>query len=376
MIIPLILANIVTFFFRSNGFINLIFIFLSLFNAFFLLYYLALYIYIHARKKSIQADLMLPKDIINSDLALSLKISPIFIFTLISIKIKTDKCEIIFIYDSKNHKFKARPFYRGNHTILSYYIYFYDPVYYLKLKINIPQKNIINYFKSDSESVNTGILPLTREDYRLYKAFDDSSLIRDYLFGDDIRKILWRVLALVDEIKVRSDWFENSSHNFIPFQVVGIYHKDYFFSNFIIYKIYNLVHALFLKGLNVSVNGIVFSNNEDKKLQDHLFKIYEDEKSKIIDFTPLKDSILLISALSINLNPDKELWIPKNSKIYYLTMKDFFNVDSQKYIVHSYDLCRAFNLLFKYPSISKVANTYLKELYEYDVLFEKRYQIV
>ncbi|MFN3410886.1 MAG: hypothetical protein ACK4YF_01850 [Exilispira sp.] len=284
----------------------------------------------------------------------------------------SDKCEIFFSYDIKKGIFKALPFYRGKHKIKKYHILFTDPLRFLTIRQDLSRKDFYNYYRFGSQGVNQGILPLTSNDIRKFRSMDESIMIRDYLFGDDVRKILWRVYAICDDIKVLTNWLEKTSYNFLSIYISGLYSEDYFFSNLIIYKIYHLIKILLQNNFNLSINGINFNDKDDRSIQKEIFKIYEKEKEGGFTFDYPQSSILLFTALSVKGNPAKELWIPKNKYIYYLTLKDFFTVDKKTY----YNSSRFVSLFVKKPELTRIAKFYFSNYCDLDILYEKRYQIV
>ncbi len=215
-------------------------------------------------------------------------------------------------------------------------------------------------------------MPLTSNDVRKLRTMDESVIIRDYLFGDDVRKILWRIYAITDDIKVRTNWLEKTSFNFLPLTIIGLYSENYFFSNLLIFKIYSLIKVMLLNKLNISINGKVFGENDDKNVQLELFNIYENEKERGINFNFDLNTILFFTAAAIEKSPVGQTWIPKNKSVYYITLKDFFSIPKQKYFNTSSFL----NLFVKKDNITKITKFYFENYYDCDELYEKRYQIV
>jgi len=323
-------------------------------------------------KDRIKNIFQIPEEVKNSNLRFDFKISSFFFLTQFYLILFSDKCEIPFYYDQKKGCFYAIPFYRGKHKITKFYLTFSDPFKFLVLKIKLQSVEFYNFFSYSGRFTQNGIFPLSSNDVRKFKAMDDSILIRDYLFGDDIRKILWRVYAITDDIKVRTDWLEKTSFNFLPIVICGIYSENYFFSNLIIYKIYHLIKALLENNFNLSLNGKVFKDNDDIIIQKELFNIYEKEKEEGISYQFNHNSLLFFSACAVKKNPRKELWIPKNKSIYYITLKEFFTVDKKNYFSTS----NFVGLFIRKPFLNSITRFYFSNYSEYDVLYEKRYPIV
>lgn len=372
MIFLFLILSIISFYFRENIVFKSIFTFCSLIIVIFLLYYFFLFLYIMKNKKKIENLFQVPEEVINNNLKFYFKLSSFFFLSQCCLFLLTDKCEIPFFYDQKLNCFKAVPFYRGKHKITKFYLKFSDPLKFLTINIKFPIIEFYHFFSYDGNFNQTGILPLSSNDVRKFKAMDDSVLIRDYLFGDDVRKILWRVYAITDDIKVRTDWLEKTSFNFLPINICGIYSENYFFSNLIIYKIYNLMKGLLLKNFNLSINGKIFKENDDIAIQKELFSVYESEKRNGISYQFNQNSILIFSASAVNKNPRKELWIPKNKAIYYITLKDFFSVDKKNY----YSTNNFISLFIKKPKLDIITKFYFSNYLDYDILYEKRYPIV
>lgn len=372
MIILFFILIFFSYLLRTNYIFKSIFIFSCLFSLFFILYYIILFFYIIKTKKNIISAFQIPEEIDNSELSFKFDFSKLFFITDLKLYLITDKSEILFNYDPKLCKFSSIPFYRGKHKIKKFHIQFSDPIRFFTIKINIKTNDFYNFFKYGNFSTHLGILPQTSNDIRKYNSMDDSILVRDYLFGDDIRKILWRIYAVTDDIKVRTNWLEKSSFNFIPLKIMGLFSENYFFTNLIIYKLYGLIKVLLQNRFNISINGKTFDANDDKKIQKELFHLYEQEKEKGINFEDESSSILLFSACAINKNPIKELWIPKNKSIYYITLKNFFSVEKKRY----YNTQSFISLFVKRNSLNKITRFYFSNYFEYDELYEKRYQIV
>ncbi len=372
MIFLFMIISIICFFFRTNIIFKSLLIFCITFSAIFVIYYIILLLYILKNKNRIKNIFQIPEEIRNSNLRFDFKLSSFFFLTQFRLVLFSDKCEIPFYYDQKKSCFNAIPFYRGKHKVIKFYLIFSDPVKFLGLKIKLQSVEFYNFFSYSGKFNQNGIFPLSSNDVRKFKAMDDSILIRDYLFGDDIRKILWRVYAVTDDIKVRTDWLEKTSFNFLPIIICGIYSENYFFSNLIIYKIYHLIKALLQNNFNLSLNGKVFKDNDDITIQKELFNIYEKEKEEGISYQFNHNSLLFFSACAVKKNPRKELWIPKNKSIYYITLKEFFSVDKKNY----YSTSNFVGLFIKKPKLSSITRFYFSHYSEYDVLYEKRYPIV
>ncbi len=372
MIILFILFIIISYIFRSNIIFKSLLFFSSILFLFFILYYLIFIFYCLKNKKKISGFFTIPEEIENSELIFKYKFNSLFFLSEYKPVLITDKSEILFNFDNKQGIFKAIPFYRGGHKIKRFYLQITDPLRFFTYKIKFDHGEFYNFFKFNSINTHQGILPLTNNDIRKFKTMDDSILIRDYLFGDDVRKILWRVYATTDDIKVKTNWLEKTSFNFLPLSIIGLYSENYFFSNLIIYKIYGLIRVLLQNKYSISINGKIFSENDDRKLQMELFKIYEKEEKDGISFNIDPNTILLFSACSIEKNPIKELWIPKNKSIYYVTLRDFFSIDKKKY----YNTKPFINLFIKKDNLSKITRFYFSNYFDYDELYEKRYQIL
>lgn len=372
MFVFFLLISIISFFYRENIIFNSFFIFSVILISFFFIYYLLLFLYCLKKRKQFNKLFQIPEEIDNSNLDFDFKISPIFFLTEFKLILISDKCEIFFTYDNKKKKFQSIPFYRGKHYIKKFQIIFSDPFKIFSIKIKLNANEFYNFFKYGSSLTHQGILPLTSNEHRKYRTIDDSVLVRDYLFGDDVRKILWRIYAISDDIKVRTEWLEKTSYNYLPIYVCGIYADNYFFSNLIIYKIFSLVKVLIQNKCNISLNGKAFNEKDDKAIQKEIFEIYEKEKKNGINFDFSQSSILLFTASAIKNNPTKELWIPKNKSIYYITLKDFFTIDKKNY----YNTASFISLFIKKPIMSSITKLYFSNYSDYDELYEKRYQIV
>lgn len=372
MIVLFIFLIILSFFFKNILVFKSIFFFLSVLFSFLIIYYLILFFYLGRRRKDIINAFLIPEEIDNSNLIFNFKISPLYFLTNFKLNLITDKCEIAFNYNHDLACFEAIPFYRGKHKVEKFQIIFSDVIKFLSIKINLNPTIFYNYFKFGSNKMHQGMLPLTKNDTRVFKTMDDSILIRDYLFGDDVRKILWRVYAISNDIKVKTDWLEKSSSNFLPLYICGIYCEKYFFSNLIIYKIYNLIKVLIQNNFNISINGKTFDGKEDRALQRQIFSICENEKENGINFDIPQNSILIFSSIAVGKNQIKELWIPKNKSIYYVSLKDFFTVDKKNY----FNTANFINLFLKKPELSKIARYYFSNYSDFDILYEKRYQII
>lgn len=240
-------------------------------------YYTALLIFIMKNKDKILKTYSIPLYIFSSNLTFP-NIFSNFFFSLINIIIITDKQKIIF--KCKNGIFYTSPFFAGKHYIKSFFIKITDPLYFFTINIKLNKKIFYNFFIQSKEYKINFYNNAFNKNLEEKKIKDDSIILRDYLSGDDPRKIFWKSYAIMGELKIREDWFEKSTKKNIKIALSGIYNINfYYITEHLLKKIFIYILKLLDLGFEITLFNKKIETRYIYLIEKTIYDLLESEYS-------------------------------------------------------------------------------------------------
>ncbi|MCX8057877.1 MAG: hypothetical protein N3A58_00485 [Spirochaetes bacterium] len=256
-----------------NEIFSFIYYFFIVFFVFTLFYYFYALILLKIYKNKIKEKLALSDCYINSNICFSINLN-FFFLSDIKLFIITDKDEIVIKY--KNNKFQTSYFKFGLHKVKKIYLFISDFLFVFYIKLNLSKKNFYNYFVPSYYSEKESIEIKDNDFYKnIKKDFSSDDLIRDYFFGDDPRKILWRSYFLTDELKYRDKWISQTQKKIcvvaIPEVNNELNKQDLKILNYVYIKILYFIYLLLKKNIFIKFNNNIFELQTFTNFQKELF---------------------------------------------------------------------------------------------------------
>ena len=349
-------------FILKNSFIIAAFFFwfFLLIFAFFFLYYIYTIIFVFINKRKILNCFYIPEKIIDSKLKINFNFDPL-ILSLIKLYIITDQDYITINY--KNRSFETIFINIGNHKVESFYIKFYDIFFIFYKKLRLKNNNFTNFISlNEKKGEFPQIIDEQLERFEK-KEFSSYDLLRDYYFGDDPRRILWRAYFLNEELKVRDKWISETKNKICSIEIYDNFSKnlnyfDYKLKNYTLLKILYYISFLLKEGFIIKYKNKLFEKNNFISLQ---YEIFKDEN--LVE----NGDILFISNPYFFDSIDKNIIKKFNLKIFITTYDLFWFYEKGKNSkILEY-------LLFR-TNYSKFYKYYIKKRYkEIEINFQKMF---
>ncbi len=222
--------------------------------------YIILFLYVKNNKNKILRHYSIPKIIKNNNLSFKNLFNKFFL-NKIKIVCKTNHGNLKFKYSDVD--IVLIPFHIGYHGIKNHYLLVYDifGFFYKKIKLEEYDFEIIltniDQIESDFET-NSDI-----EKFKKNMIKNDSFYMRDYLPGDDPRKIIWRSYLNNSNLQYIDDWFEKSDNNIIKIFVDNLKSEKYKLTELFIIKTIKFCKYFLNKKYIIYLNGEEITNVEN-----------------------------------------------------------------------------------------------------------------
>lgn len=337
---------------KKSMFLTFVSCFFGILSTVLIIYYLILMFFIIKNREKILKTYSVPGYIFSSKIDFK-NIFKNFFLSNITLNLITDKQNIVFKCNKNN--FYTPPFFAGKHNIKSFYLKFSDPFNFFTIKKQLNIKTFYNFFIQNKTYQINFFNNDKNDEIKEKKIKDDSIILRDYLAGDDPRKIFWKAYALSDELKIREDWFEKSSQKKIKIALDGLYNLDYYFlTEHLLKKLFLYIIKLFNSGFDI----VVFDKNIENKyiymIEKQIYDLLESNFDKNI-IKKERFDILFFSSFEKN---------EFNSNNYvFLSCTDFFTKGTLESIKH----------LKKIPSKS-IKRYFSSDFYKLEKSYSKKYK--